>query len=86
MPVIVEVEPGDVMADVFVMVKVNVLVCELNSHTTVAVDAWPEFTPTIEMVSARTVVLTPARMRTVASARTCLLNRDIKPLLLVRFL
>jgi len=79
MPVIVDVEPGDVMADVFVMVKVNVLVCELNSQTTVAVEARPEFTPTIVMVSARTVELTPARMRTAASAKKCLLNRDIKP-------
>ena len=39
MPVIVDVEPGCVMADVFVIVKVNVLVCELNSQTTVAVEA-----------------------------------------------
>jgi len=36
-PVIVEVDPGDVIAEVLVMVKVNVLVCELNSQTTVAV-------------------------------------------------
>ena len=38
-PVIVEVDPGNVMAEVFVMVKVNVLVCELNSQTTVAVES-----------------------------------------------
>jgi hypothetical protein len=37
-PVIVEVDPGCVMAEVFVIVKVNVLVCELNSQTTVAVE------------------------------------------------
>src|SRR5215207_7616939 len=38
MPVIVEVELGCVMADVLVMVKVRVFVCELNSQTTVAVE------------------------------------------------
>jgi hypothetical protein len=38
-PVIVEVDPGCVMAEVFVIVKVKVLVCELNSQTTVAVAA-----------------------------------------------
>ena len=38
MPVIVDVDPGNVMFDVFVMVKVRVFVCELNSQTTVAVD------------------------------------------------
>ena len=42
----VEVEPGEVMADVLVMVKVKVLVCALNSQTTVAVEAWPLSTPT----------------------------------------
>jgi hypothetical protein len=40
-PVIVEVDPGDVMFEVFVTVKVKVLVCELNSQTIVAVEAWP---------------------------------------------
>ena len=44
-PVIVEVDPGCVIAEVFVIVKVNVLVCELNSQTTVAVENWPESTP-----------------------------------------
>ena len=37
-PVIVEVDPGVVMAEVLVIVKVNVFVCELNSQTTVAVE------------------------------------------------
>src|SRR4029078_889956 len=78
MPVIVDVEPGDVMAEGFVVGKVNVLVCELNSQTTVAVLARPEFTPTMLMVSARTVELTPGRMRTAASARIYLLNRDME--------
>ena len=55
MAVIVEVEPGDVIAEVLVIVKVNVLVCELNSQTTVAVENWPEPTPTTLMVSALTV-------------------------------
>ena len=40
-PVIVEVDPGDVMAEVFVTVKLKVLVCELKSQTIVAVEAWP---------------------------------------------
>jgi hypothetical protein len=55
--VMVEVEPGWVMAEVFVIVKVNVLVWELNSHTTVAVENWPEPTPVTVMVSARAVAL-----------------------------
>ena len=55
MPVIVEVEPGDVIADVLVIVKVKVLVCELNSQTTVAVENWPDWAPTTLMVSALTV-------------------------------
>jgi hypothetical protein len=37
-PEIVEVEPGIVIADVFVSVNVNVLVWELNSATSVAVE------------------------------------------------
>jgi hypothetical protein len=51
-PVIVEVDPGCVMWDVFVIVKVKVLVCELNSHTTVAVENAPLSTPTMLIVSA----------------------------------
>ena len=53
MPVIVDVDPGEVMADVFVIVNVNVLVCELKLHTTVAVEACPVSAPTIVIVSAR---------------------------------
>jgi hypothetical protein len=40
------------MCDVFVIVNVNVLVCELNSQTRVAVENPPLSTPTIETVSA----------------------------------
>jgi hypothetical protein len=61
-PVMVEVEPGCVMADVFVMVKVNVFVCELNSHTTVAVENWPLSTPAMVIVSAFAVAA-PKRIR-----------------------
>lgn len=53
--VIVEVDPGVVIADVLVIVKVNVLVWELNSHTTVAVENPPESTPVSVIVSALTV-------------------------------
>ena len=85
MPVIVDVEPGDVIADVFVIVNVKVLVCALNSHTTVAVEAWPVFTPTMVIVSALTVALTPAMRISAASDTICLLNRDMEnPLFLVR--
>ena len=38
MPVIVDVDPGVVIAEVFVIVKVSVLVVESNSQTTVAVE------------------------------------------------
>jgi hypothetical protein len=41
MPVIVDVEPGCVIADVFVIVTVKVFVWELNSQTIIAVEAWP---------------------------------------------
>jgi len=45
-----------VIADVLVIVNVNVFVWELNSQTTVAVEACPEFTPEIVIVSALPVV------------------------------
>src|SRR5690349_4510950 len=77
MPVIVEVEPGCVIADVFVIVKVNVFVWELNSQTTVAVEAWPELTPEMVIVSARTFVLAAAKTNSAASEKTNLPNRDI---------
>jgi len=51
-PVIVDVEPGNVIADVLVMVKVNVFVWELNSQTTVAVDRCPEPAPVTVIVFA----------------------------------
>ena len=75
MPVIVEVDPGCVMADVFVIVKVKVFVCELNSQTTVAVEAWPEFTPEMVIVSARTVTL--ANTNSATNEKSNLLNRDM---------
>ena len=61
---IVDVEPGCVMFDVFVMVNVNVLVWELNSQTTVAVEACPVETPTIWMVSALTELVAALIMST----------------------
>jgi hypothetical protein len=81
-PVIVEVEPGWVMAEVFVMVKVNVLVCELNSQTTVAVENWPESTPVTVIVSALTV-LAPAKTRSAAIEKISLRNRDMDFLLVL---
>jgi hypothetical protein len=84
-PVMVDVLPGSVIADVFVIVKVNVFVWLLNSHTVVAVDDWPDDTPTMSMVSARTVdagqlatsaavstAMTMARARAVGSNKTFL--------------
>ena len=66
-PVMVEV-PGEV----FVIVKVNVLVCELNSQTIVAVEAWPVSEPTIEIVSARAVIEAHANTITAAIEKTSL--------------
>src|SRR5689334_4326751 len=77
MPVIVDVDPGDVMADVLVMVKVKVFVCELNSQTTVAVEAWPELTPVMVIVSARTVAAALANTSSAANEKTNLPNRDM---------
>src|SRR5215212_8371914 len=81
MPVIVEVEPGCVMADVFVTVKVNVLVCELNSQTTVAVENWPVSTPVTVIVSACTRVLAAARTSSAAKEKISLPNLDMSFLL-----
>jgi hypothetical protein len=78
-PVIVEVEPGWVIADVFVIVKVKVFVWELNSQTTVAVENWPESTPETVIVSART--LAAAKTNSAASEKTNLPNRDMEFLL-----
>jgi len=77
MPVIVDVDPGCVMADVFVMVKVKVFVCELNSQTTVAVAAWPELTPEMVMVSARAVAAALANTSSAANEKINLPNRDM---------
>ena len=57
MPVIVDVDPGDVMFEVLVMVKVSVLVCESNVHTTEAVDALPLFVPVMMIGSACAVAV-----------------------------
>jgi hypothetical protein len=78
MPVIVDVEPGCVICEVFVIVKVKVLVMELNSQTTVAVENWPESTPTIVMVSARTDVLAALKTNSAAKEKINFLNRDIE--------
>src|SRR5215217_7716812 len=77
MPVIVEVDPGCVIAEVFVMVKVKVFVCELNSQTTVAVENWPDSTPVTVIVSARTVAAL-ANTNSAANENTNLPNRDMK--------
>jgi len=57
----VAVEPGCVIAEVLVIVNVNVLVCELNWHTTVAVENCPDPTPAIVIVSARETVAATLR-------------------------
>ena len=74
---IVEVDPGDVIAEVLVMVKVNVLVCELNSQTTVAVDNCPELTPEMVMVSARTLELAAVITDSAAKVRINRPNRGM---------
>jgi hypothetical protein len=66
-----------VMADVFVIVNVNVLVCELNSQTTVAVENWLELTPAMVMVSARTLALAATITSSAANENTNL-NGDIE--------
>jgi hypothetical protein len=76
MPVIVEVDPGCVMADVFVIVKVKVFVWELNSQTTVAVENWPESTPVTVIVSARTDAAV-ANTNSAAIEKTSLPNWDM---------
>ena len=78
MPVIVEVDPGVVIADVLVMVKVNVLVCELNSQTTVAVESCPELTPEMVIVSARTLEVAAAKTTSAATEKTKRLNRGMR--------
>lgn len=77
MAVMVEVEPGNVIWDVFVMVNVSVLVCALNSQTTVAVEACPLSTPTMVMVSACAVAETNAKTLTALKVMKSLRNRDI---------
>jgi hypothetical protein len=57
----VAVEPGCVIAEVLVIVNKIVLVCGLNSHTTVAVENCPELTPEIVIVSARETVAATLR-------------------------
>jgi hypothetical protein len=54
-----------------------VFVWELNSQTTVAVENWPESTPVIVIVSARTLALAAANTNNAASEKTVLPNRDM---------
>lgn len=82
-PVIVEVDPGCVMADVLVMVNVNVLVAELNAQTTVAVEAFPLFVPVIVIVSACAVAETMAKTLTALNEIKNFRNRDIFLLLVL---
>src|SRR5215212_7582895 len=65
------------------MVKVKVLVCELNSQTTVAVENWPVSTPVTVMVSARTVAPALAITKSAASEKINLPNRDMQLLLVL---
>jgi hypothetical protein len=83
MPVIVDVDPGDVMFEVFVTVKVKVLVCELNVQTIVAVEVWPELTPTMLMVSARAVAAKLVKTNNAPTDKTSLPNRDMSFLLVL---
>jgi hypothetical protein len=55
----------------------------LNSQTTVAVEAWPELTPEMVIVSARTVAEALANTSSAANEKTNLPNRDIWKILLV---
>jgi hypothetical protein len=77
-PVIVEVDPGCVICEVFVIVNVNVFGAELNSQTTVAVENWPESTPVIVIVSALAVILAPAMTSRAKIENTSLPNRDME--------
>jgi hypothetical protein len=79
MPVIVDVDPGCVIAEVLVIVNVNVFVCALNSQTTVAVAALPLFTPEIVIVSACAVAETTAKMLTALNEIKNFRNRAISP-------
>src|ERR1043165_6199092 len=79
MPVMVDVEPGWVMPEVLVIVKVNVLVCELKLETTVAVDVRPELSPVTVMVSAQTTGPVPAMMDRAATERIDLPYRRMTP-------
>ena len=79
MPVMVDVDPGEVMFDVFVIVKVSVLVCELNSQTTVAVDACALLAPTIVIVSARAVLTRHIEILKALAKMNSLRNENIAP-------
>jgi hypothetical protein len=65
--------------DVLVMVNVRVLVCELKSHTTVAVAAFPLFVPVMVIVSACAVADITTKMPTALKDRQKLRTRDITP-------
>ena len=66
----VDVEPGDVIAEVFVIVNVNVFVCELKLQTIVAVESWPDVTPVTVIVSARVVTAAPLNIKSAANERS----------------
>jgi hypothetical protein len=68
-----------VIAEVFVIVNVNVLVCALNSQTTVAVEKLPLSTPEIVIVSACAVAETMAKMLTALNEIKNFRNGDISP-------
>jgi hypothetical protein len=74
MPVMVAVEPG---CEVLVTVNVNVLVCELNVHTTIAVENWPDPTPAIVIVSARETVAATIRTAKDPKEKSSLRNLGI---------
>src|SRR5262245_59777484 len=75
----VEVDPGCVMAEVLVTVKVKVLVCALNSQTTVAVEKLPLCTPSLNTVSACALTEKHAMRATAPSVRKNLRNRAMTP-------
>jgi hypothetical protein len=76
-PVMVAVEPGCVIAEVLVSVNMNVLVCELNSQTTKAVENWPDPTPAIVIVSARETVAATVRTAKDPKEKSSLRNLGI---------
>jgi hypothetical protein len=77
MLVIVEVDPGDVRADVLVIVNVSVLVCELKEQSTVAVETFPLFVPVMIIGSACAVAVNMAKTPTALKDNKNLRTQDI---------